>query len=83
VGDATRAAINTAKVVRAAAAPPVPSPGLGRIPEPPSLLPPGFITPKTPAPYTPPAVPGPHLGTTAAPKQTWGQWWTGLFGKAS
>jgi len=61
VGDATRAAINTAKVVRAAAAPPVPSPGLGRIPEPPSLLPPGFITPKTPAPYTPPAVPGPHL----------------------
>ncbi len=61
VGDATRAAINAAKIVMAAASP-APSPGLGRIPEPPSLLPPGFIAPKAPpAPYTPPAVPGPHL----------------------
>lgn len=82
VGDATRTALDAAMAVRTAAAPPVPSPGLGRIPEPPSLLPPGFITPKTPAPYTPPAVPGPHL-VTAAPKLTWAQWWTGLFGKAS
>ncbi len=73
----------------AAAAPPIPSPGpipgLGRIPEPPSLRPPDAIAPKAPpTPYTPPAVPGPHLGTTAAPKQSWGQWWAGLFaGKAS
>jgi len=84
VGDATRTALDAAMVVKAAAAPPVQSPGLGRIPEPPSLLPPGFIAPKVPpVPYQPPAVPGPHLGTTAAPKQTWAQWWTGLFGKAS
>jgi len=88
VGDATMAALDAAMVVRAAATPPMPSPGpipgLGRIPEPPSLLPPGFIAPKAPpAPYTPPAVPGPHIGTTAAPKQSWAQWWAGLFGKAS
>jgi len=93
------AAIDAAKVVQpinangltvagmaakiAAAAPPIPSPGLGRIPEPPSILPPGFIAPKAPlAPYTPPAVPGPHIGTTT-PRQTWGQWWAELFGKAS
>ena len=42
------------------------------------------ISPAPPAPYQPSAVQGPHLGTTPATKQTWGQWWAGLFaGKAS
>lgn len=84
VGDATMAAIDAAMVVRAAA-PPVPSPGLGRIPEAPGILrsSPSTVAHFGPtAPYTPPAVPGPHLGITAATKQSWIQWWTGLFGKA-
>jgi len=62
VGNATRTALDAAMVVRAAAAPPAPPPGLGRIPEPPSLLPPGASPAKAPPPpYRPPAVPGPHL----------------------
>jgi len=88
VGDATRAALDAAKVVKAAAvataAARTPPPGLGRLPEPPGLRPsPAVIASKAAPPYTPPAVPGPHLGTTASPKQSWGQWWAGLFGKAS
>jgi len=87
VGDATGAAIDAAKVVRAAAAPPVPSPGpipgLGRIPEPPSLLPPGFIAPKaTPAPYTPPAVPGPHLVPAVSRPGFWARIKAAWQGKA-
>jgi putative chitinase len=85
VGNATRTALDAAMVVRAAAAPAVLSPGLGRIPEPPSLdpNPSAFQLKVPPAPYQPPAVQGPHLGTAAAPKQSWSQWWAGLFGKAS
>ncbi len=84
VGDATKTAIDAAMVVKAAAAPPAPSPGLGRIPEPPSLLPPGFIAPKAqPAPYIPPAVPGPHLVPAVSRPGFWARLKAALQGKAA
>jgi len=84
VGPATYAAIDAAMVVRAAAAPPVPSPGLGRIPEPPSLLPPGASPPKAPPPpYIPPAVPGPHLVPAVSRPGFWARLKAAFGGRAA
>ena len=83
VGPATYAAIDAAKVVMAAA-PPAPSPGLGRIPEPPSLFPPGFIAPKAPpAPYQPPEMPGPHLVPAVSRPGFWARLKAAFGGKAA
>jgi len=71
VGDATIAALDAAKVVKAAAAPLVPSPG------------PLVMAKAPPAPYTPPAVPGPHLVPAVTRPGFWARFKAALQGKAS
>ncbi len=84
VGDATRAAIGAAEAVKAALAPPAPSPGLGRIPEPPSLLPPGASPTMAPSPlYVRPEVPGPHLVPAVSRPGFWARIKAAWQGKAA
>jgi len=88
VGDATRAALDAAQVVKAAAvataAARTPPPGLGRLPEPPGLRLPGVIAPKAPPPpYTPPAVPGPHLVPAVSRPGFWARIKAAFGGKAA
>lgn len=74
LGDATYAALDAAKVVKAAAAPPVPSPGPI----------PGLVPPKAVAlPYQPPAVPGPHLVPAVSRPGFWARFKAAFGGKAS